>query len=93
MADMASLQAIVHGRVQGVFFRAYVEELAERLNLTGYVRNGAGGVVEVTAEGEKTKLERLVEYLKIGPPAARVIEVNATWGEYSGGFSSFRVRY
>jgi acylphosphatase len=93
MADMASLQAIVHGRVQGVFFRAYVEELAERLNLKGYVRNRTGGAVEVIAEGEKPKLEKLVEYLKTGPPAARVMEVIATWGEYSGGFSSFRVRY
>jgi acylphosphatase len=93
MAEMASLQAIVHGRVQGVFFRAYVEELAERLNLTGYVCNRPGGVVEVIAEGEKPKLEKLVDYLKIGPPAARVMEVNTTWGEFSGGFSNFRVRY
>ncbi len=93
MAEMASLQAIVQGRVQGVFFRAYVEELAKRLNLTGYVRNRPGSSVEVIAEGEKPKLEKLVEYLKIGPPAARVMEVNTTWGEYSGGFSSFCVRY
>jgi len=93
MTDMASLQAIVHGRVQGVFFRAYVEELAERLNLKGYVCNRTGGAVEVIAEGEKPKLEKLVEYLKIGPPAARVMEVIATWREYSGGFLSFRVRY
>ncbi len=93
MADMASLQAIVQGRVQGVFFRAYVEELAERLNLTGYVCNRPGGAVEVIAEGEKPKLEKMVEYLKIGPPAARVLDVVANWGEYSGGFSSFRVRY
>ena len=93
MADMASLEAIVQGRVQGVFYRAYVEELAERLNLTGYVCNRPGGAVEVVAEGEKPKLEKLVEYLGIGPPAARVNEVLTTWGEYSGGFSSFRVKY
>ena len=93
MADMASLRAIVRGHVQGVFFRAYVEELAERLNLTGYVRNQTGGVVEVIAEGEKAELEKLVEYIKIGPPAAKVEEVIATWGGYGGGFSSFRVRY
>jgi acylphosphatase len=93
MADMASLQAIVHGRVQGVFFRAYVEETAERLNVTGYVCNRPGGLVEVIAEGEKPKLEKLLEYLKIGPPAAKVKEVLAKWGEYSGGFPNFRVKY
>jgi len=64
MADMASLQATIRGRVQGVFFRAYVEAAAERLNLTGYVRNQPGGVVEVRAEGEKPNLEKMVEALK-----------------------------
>ena len=93
MADMASLRATVHGRVQGVFFRAYVEEIAERLNLKGYVGNRPGGIVEVVAEGEKPVLESMVEYLKTGPPAASVKEVLTDWGEYTGSFSSFSVRY
>jgi acylphosphatase len=93
MADMASLQVIVYGRVQGVFFRAFVEGLAEQLRLTGYVRNRPGGAVEVRVEGEKSKLEKLADYLKKGPPAARVDEVKIDWVEYTGGFSNFRVRY
>ncbi|OGO19445.1 MAG: hypothetical protein A2Z15_03940 [Chloroflexi bacterium RBG_16_50_11] len=92
MAEMVSLHATVHGRVQGVFFRASVEERATQLNLTGYVRNRPGNIVEVRAEGEKSKLEKLVEYLKIGPPAARVKDVITIWGEYTGGFLNFRVR-
>ena len=92
MAEMASLQATVRGRVQGVFFRAFVEELAEQLNLTGYVRNRPGGVVEVIAEGERPKLEKLVGYLKVGPPVARVNEVKIDWAECSGDFSGFRIR-
>jgi len=93
MADMASLQATVRGRVQGVFFRTSVEERATQLKLTGYVRNRPGGVVEVRAEGEKPDLEKLVEYIKVGPPAARVKDVITTWEEYTGSFSSFRVRF
>jgi acylphosphatase len=93
MAEVASLQATVRGRVQGVFFRAFVEELAEQLNLTGYVRNRPGGVVEVTAEGERPKLEKLVERLKTGPPAAKVKDVITNWAEYSGNFLDFKVRY
>ena len=93
MAEMASLQATVRGRVQGVFFRAFVEELAEQLNLTGYVRNRPGGVVEVTVEGERTNLEKLVERLKTGPPAAKVKDVITSWTEYTGNFSGFRIRY
>jgi acylphosphatase len=89
---MASLQAIVRGRVQGVFFRAFVEGWAEQLRLTGYVRNRPGGFVEVRVEGEKLKLEKLVEHLRTGPPAARVDEIKVEWGNYSGEFTAFRIR-
>ena len=92
MAEMASLQAFVHGRVQGVFFRASVEGWAEQLNLTGYVRNRPGDVVEIVAEGEKSQLEKLVEHLKVGPPAARVDEIKTNWSDYKGEFDRFRIR-
>lgn len=92
MAEQASVHATIQGRVQGVFFRASVEDKALQLNLTGYVRNRPGNLVEVRAEGEKTNLEKLVEYLKIGPPAASVENVVVSWGEYSGSFASFRIR-
>jgi acylphosphatase len=93
MADLVSLQATVRGRVHGVFFRAFVETRAEELKLTGYVRNRTDGTVEVRAEGKRPQLEKLVEYLKAGPPAARVEEVMAAWAEYTGEFSRFNVRY
>jgi acylphosphatase len=92
MIEKASLHATVRGRVQGVFFRASVEEKAIQLGLTGYVRNRPGSVVEVMAEGERASLEKLAEYLKVGPPAANVTEVNTTWGEYTGSFNNFHVR-
>ena len=63
-----------------------------KLSLTGYVRNRPGNVVEVMVEGEKANLEKLVEYLKVGPPAANVTEVSTTWGEFTGSFTSFRIR-
>jgi len=93
MADLASLQAKVTGRVHGVFFRAYVESRAGDLNLTGYVRNLSSGGVEVRAEGERERLEKLVHYLEVGPPAARVSEVVTRWGKYRGLFHGFQVRY
>jgi acylphosphatase len=93
MADLASLQAIVSGHVHGVFFRAFVESRAEDLKLTGYVRNRYDGTVEVMAEGERERLEKLVHYLETGPPAARVDKVDAKWAEYRGLFRNFQVRY
>ncbi len=93
MADLASLQATVRGRVHGVFFRAFVQRWAEQLKLTGYVRNLRDGTVEVKVEGERTQLEKMVGYLEKGSPPARVDKVVTSWAEYTGNFSGFSVRY
>ena len=92
-ADLASLQATVYGRVQGVFCRAFVARWAGELGLTGYVCNLADGAVEVRVEGERQQLEEMVGYLKVGPPAARVDEVITVWSEYTGSYSGFHIRY
>jgi acylphosphatase len=91
--DLASLQAIVYGRVQGVFFRAFVTRCARKLGLVGYVRNLPDGAVEVGVEGERQHLEKLISYLEVGPTGAKVKEVVTRWSEYTGAFSDFRVRY
>ena len=93
MTDLAAVQAVVYGRVQGVFFRAFVSQRATELGLNGYVRNVPGGGVEVRAEGERKKLEELIGHLKVGPPAARVEKVATNWSEYTGGYTVFDIRY
>lgn len=93
-ADLASIRAVVYGRVQGVFFRAFVHRQAVGLGLTGYVRNLPGGdAVEVVAEGDRERLERLVGCLGVGPPAARVGRVALTWARYTGTYGRFEIRY
>lgn len=93
MAGLTSVQAKVYGRVQGVFFRAFVAEQANELGLIGYVRNLPWGGVEVVAEGERKQLERLIDYLKVGPPDAKVEKVVTNWSGYTGSYSRFRIRY
>lgn len=94
MADLASIKAVVYGYVQGVFFRAFVSTRATQLGLTGYVRNLPGGkAVEVHAEGEREHLEKLINYLNVGPPGARVERVETDWSDYSGSYSRFTIRY
>ncbi len=94
MTDLASVRVTVYGRVQGVYFRAFASRHAANLGLTGYVRNLPGGkAVEVQAEGERNKLEKLIEHLKVGPPAAKVERVETNWSEYTGSYASFSIRY
>ncbi len=93
MADLISLEAIVRGRVQGVFFRAFVSRWAIELGLGGYVRNLPGGDVEVRAEGEKERLAELVRHLEEGPPVSRVEKVTTNWLEFTGKYHDFQIRY
>lgn len=89
----ASLHAIVRGRVQGVFFRAFVQSHAHALGLTGYVRNLQSGAVEVQVEGDKRKLEELLQNLYQGPPSAKVEDIEISWGDCNSDYSSFNVRF
>ena len=94
MADLASVQVIVHGYVQGVFFRDFTSKRARELGLTGYVRNLRDvEAVEVQAEGERKQLERFIGYLEVGPPRARVTRVVTNWSEYTGDYSTFKITY
>lgn len=73
-------QAIIRGRVQGVWFRAWTVETAGRLGLAGWVRNRTDGSVELIAEGPLPAVEALLEALWDGPTAAQVesVEVRET---------------
>ena len=93
MTDMASLTATVRGRVQGVFFRAFTQSHARQLGISGYVRNLPDGSVEARAEGEKSQLELLESYLRMGPPASDVTEVITDWSEYTGEYIGFHIRH
>jgi acylphosphatase len=93
MSEMASLRATVHGRVQGVFFRDSTRRFAEEHHLAGYARNTADTtVVEVVAEGDRKRLEAMVDFLRQGPPAARVDSVDIEWADYTGRFAGFSTR-
>ena len=92
--EQAHLWARVYGRVQGVYFRYFVQDIARNSGLTGCVRNlPSSDALEVEAEGDRLQLENLVEQLKIGPPAAQVKKVEVNWSDYSGQLTQFRITY
>ena len=74
-----AFHAIVHGRVQGVFFRHYTGLTAKELDLNGWVRNLPDGTVEVWAEGPKDQLAKLATWLHQGSPSAIVQRVELSW--------------
>jgi acylphosphatase len=86
------IEARVHGKVQGVFFRASTQEKAEELNLTGYVQNEHDGSVYLEAEGNPDKLEKLVSWLHKGPEHARVDKVEVKELDSLTGFRKFEQR-
>lgn len=90
--EQARLHAIVHGRVQGVGFRAFVVENGLSLGASGWARNRWDGTVEVVAEGDRQSLEKLLASLRRGPRMANVTKVDIDWQAYTGEFNSFSVR-
>ncbi len=93
MSDLARLDALVHGKVQGVYYRAFTFRVAKRLLVKGWVKNTRSGDVEVRAEGTRDGLEALLKELKVGPSGASVTKIDLKWSAYTGDFSSFDVRY
>ncbi len=75
---MTRAHLLVHGRVQGVYFRQSTQIEAERLGLRGWVRNRLDGSVEIVAEGEEAAVEALVQWSHRGPPMASVSAVEVT---------------
>ena len=75
MTDIVAERVVIRGRVQGVWFRAWTENVARDLCLDGWVRNRADGTVEAVFAGPAPVIERMIGNCHEGPPAARVDEV------------------
>ncbi len=83
----------VFGLVQGVFFRLNTKQKAEELGIKGWVRNKEDGSVEIVAEGDEDKIERLIEWCKLGPGMARVDRVEVEKDTTKEKFKGFEIRY
>ncbi|MBU0596404.1 acylphosphatase [Candidatus Bipolaricaulota bacterium] len=92
-AEAARLEAVVHGIVQGVFFRYNTKREADRLGLTGTVRNRPDGTVRVDAAGPRQSLQDLLEWLREGPEHAVVERVDVTWHSAASASDGFRITY
>ena len=85
---MAARHLVIHGRVQGVGFRASLAWEAQKLGLTGWVRNRRDGTVEAMIQGSDEAGATMIAWARRGPPGARVDRVEVELG--SGEFSDFQ---
>ena len=88
---MIRRRVVIHGNVQGVFFRDSTRRLAEREGVTGWIRNRPDGAVEAVFEGEPDSVERLVSFARKGPRGAQVERVELA-EEHPEGLRGFNVR-
>lgn len=79
---LIGLKANVQGRVQGVGFRYYTKQEADRLGITGTVENQSDGSVCITAHGTITGIHALIEWCQSGPPSSEVVSLEYKFGDY-----------
>jgi acylphosphatase len=82
---------VIQGTVQGVFFRQFVKDNADKLNLKGFVRNLSSGDVEIIIEGEKDKIDEFRKIMEKGPEHAHIRNVDAEERKWSGEFDEFKM--
>jgi acylphosphatase len=83
----------VSGRVQGVYFRQNTKQVATHHSVTGWVRNLPDSRVEAIFEGSEMDVNEVIEWCYVGPPKAKVDDVNVKFEKYTGKFSDFNVNY
>ncbi|MDI6752611.1 MAG: acylphosphatase [bacterium] len=91
MSEEVSCHILVSGRVQGVFFRAYTQDMAGSLGLVGWVKNIRDGKVEIYCEGERKEIEKFLKWCRKGPPFAIVRDIELEYGEPTHQFERFEI--
>lgn len=90
-SDLVAAEIVVSGMVQGVWYRAFTQDVALELGLTGWVRNLPDGRVQAEVEGPLARVEELLARLRIGPPRAVVADVTVTWKRPTGAVKGFTI--
>lgn len=90
---MKTIHAIVKGRVQGVCFRYYTKQTADRLGIKGWVKNLYSGDVEVLAQGSEEQINQFTQWLAHGPPSAIVSDLMTEPIEDGSQYHDFQIAY
>jgi acylphosphatase len=88
---MPTIQLLVKGRVQGVFYRATAQEVAQKIGLGGWIRNTGEGDVEALVTGNEDQLQQFIQWCHKGPSEAIVTSVDVL-PQPDQVFDGFRIR-
>ena len=85
ISTLKTLHLVIHGRVQGVFFRQSMHREAQNLAISGWVRNRSNGTVEAVVHGDSASVEAIVRWAQRGPELAHVerVDTDPTDGDYT----------
>jgi acylphosphatase len=90
---MRRLRITVVGSVQGVFYRAFAKSEAEKLKITGWVKNLPDGNVEILAEGPENEMKTYIDILRNGPQGAVIEKLILEDQPYKKEFTTFKITY
>ncbi|GAB6138627.1 acylphosphatase [Halanaerobaculum tunisiense] len=93
MVDKIRKHIYLSGRVQGVGCRAYINQNANMLDVSGWVKNLTDGRVEAIFAGPQNAVKEMLEIAKEGPPFGNVTDIEVYNEEYKGEFKKFRIKY
>ncbi len=93
MKEKICVRAIISGRVQGVFFRMETRKAAQRIGIFGWVKNKEDRTVEALFEGDKERVDSILEWCRKGPPLSEVQKVSLKREEFTGSYDSFDITY
>jgi acylphosphatase len=91
--ELFEARVVVSGRVQGVWFRGFTQHVAEGAGVRGWVRNLPDRRVEALLQGNRAAVEKVIGFLREGPPGAVVAGLSVSWDPPSEVFRGFAIRY
>jgi acylphosphatase len=91
--ELSQAHVYINGRVQGVNYRFYTRQQAIELGLHGWVRNVRDGRVEAVFQGEQSAVLKMLKWCELGPPSARVTDVEVDWQTPLELYSSFEIKF
>jgi acylphosphatase len=87
------LHLVIHGAVQGVYFRDYSKAEALKLGVAGWIQNMSNGTVEAVIEGEDDQVSLMLDWLEVGSPGSEVEKIVAREERPYGETGAFNIRF